>query len=272
MAERIPVEGGDQVKRFKQVTAGRLVYAVCYPRSDRRDTTQARAEKAKMSSAAQDRLNRRHSWEKLEQVLSANFTAEDLVITLTYREEDLPADRDAAIRRLRAFIRDLRSQRKAQGLPTRYIYVTEGLHGDHRIHHHLVLNGTGRDAEAIRALWTWGDQIEIQPLDDDHYEALAKYLTKEPREHGNAEVGARTWTPSLGLRRPEVETADVPDAVTLTAPPGAIILERTINPTEFGEFAYLKYYLPRPRRPVPDRYVRRRENHIATSRNSGSKP
>lgn len=57
------------MKRFKQVTAGRLVYAVCYPRSDRRDTTQARAEKAKMSSAAQDRLNRRHSWEKLEQVL-----------------------------------------------------------------------------------------------------------------------------------------------------------------------------------------------------------
>lgn len=260
------------MKRFKQVTAGRLVYAVCYPRSDRRDTTQARAEKSKMSSAAQDRLNRRHSWEKLEQVLSANFTAEDLVITLTYREEDLPADRDAAIRRLRAFIRDLRSQRKAQGLPTRYIYVTEGLHGDHRIHHHLVLNGTGRDAEAIRALWTWGDQVEIQPLDDDHYEALAKYLTKEPREHGNAEVGARTWTPSLGLRRPEVETADVPDAVTLTAPPGAIILERTVHPTEFGEFAYLKYYLPRPRRPVPERYVRRRENHIATPRNSGLKP
>ena len=149
------------MKRFKQVTAGRLVYAVCYPRADRRDTTQARAEKTKMSSAAQDRLNRRHSWEKLEQVLSANFTGEDLVVTLTYREEDLPADRDAAIRRLRAFIRDLRSQRKAQGLPTRYIYVTEGLHGDHRIHHHLVLNGTGRDAEAIRALWTWGDQVEI---------------------------------------------------------------------------------------------------------------
>ena len=189
-----------------------------------------------------------------------------------YREEDLPADRDAAIRRLRAFIRDLRSQRKAQGLPTRYIYVTEGLHGDHRIHHHLVLNGTGRDAEAIRALWTWGDQVEIQPLDDDHYEALAKYLTKEPREHGNAEVGARTWTPSLGLRRPEVETADVPDAVTLTAPPGAIILERTVHPTEFGEFAYLKYYLPRPRRPVPERYVRPRENRTATPRNSGLKP
>lgn len=45
-----------------------------------------------MSSAAQDRLNRRHSWEKLEQVLSANFSAEDLVVTLTYREDDLPAE------------------------------------------------------------------------------------------------------------------------------------------------------------------------------------
>ena len=71
---------------------------------------------------------------------------------------------------------------------------------------------------------------------------------------------------------PEVETADVPDAVTLTAPPGAIILERTVHPTEFGEFAYLKYYLPRPRRPVPERYVRPRENRTATPRNSGLKP
>ena len=137
-----------------------------------------------------------------EQVLSANFTSAALVVTLTYREEDFPADQDVAIRRLLAFIRNLRSQRKAQGLPTRYVYFTHGLHGNHRIHHHLVINGTGLDAEAIRALLTWGDHVEIQPLDYDHYEALAKYLTKEPREHGNAEVGARTWTPSLGLRRP----------------------------------------------------------------------
>ena len=233
------------MKRFKQVTAGRLVYAVCYPRSDRRDTTQARAEKAKMSSAAQDRLNRRHSWEKLEQVLSANFTAEDLVITLTYREEDLPADRDAAIRRLRAFIRDLRSQRKAQGLPTRYIYVTEGLHGDHRIHHHLVLNGTGRDAEAIRALWIWGEQIEIQPLDDDHYEALAKYLTKEPREVGRPEPGKKSWTSSLNLVKPKAESEIVKDNLTVAAPPGAIILSAPPPVrNQFGEFVMLKYYLP----------------------------
>ena len=67
-----------------------------------------------------------------EQVLSANFTSAALVVTLTYREEDFPADQDVAIRRLLAFIRNLRSQRKAQGLPTRYVYFTHGLHGNHR--------------------------------------------------------------------------------------------------------------------------------------------
>ena len=105
-----------------------------------------------MSSAAQDRLNRRHSWEKLEQILSANFSAEDLVVTLTYREDDLPADRDAAIRRLRAFIPDLRSQRKPQGLPTRSRDLTQGRHGDHTSHPHLVLHDPGRAAKPTRAL------------------------------------------------------------------------------------------------------------------------
>ena len=252
-------------KRFKQITAGRLVYSVCYTVTGRREMGQARAEKSRISSAAQDRLNLRHSWEKLEQVLAGNFTCRDLHITLTYRDEDLPQNRAEAIKRLRKFIKDLRSQRKARGQPTRYIYVTEGLHGDGRLHHHLVINGTGEDYEAVRALWLWGDDIHFDPIDEDNYEALAKYLTKEPREYGNAEVGARTWTPSLGLTKPQAETADVPDTVTLAAPPGAVIIDRREDRNEFGEFVYLKYYMPRPRRSPSPRYQRSKRNRDSYS-------
>ena len=247
-------------KRFKQITSGRLVYSACYTVASRRETGQVRAEKSRMSSAAQDRLNLRRSWEKLEQVLAGNFTGRDLHVTLTYRDKDLPASRAEAIKRLRKVIKDLRSQRRARGQPTKYLYVTEGFHGDGRLHHHLVINGTGEDFEAIRALWLWGDDIQFDHLDEDSYEALAKYLTKEPREYGNVEVGARTWTPSLGLVKPKTETADVPDTVTLAASPGAIILDRREDRNEFGEFIYLKYYLPRPR-PAPNpRYQRPKPN------------
>ena len=49
-----------------------------------------------------------------------------------------------------------------------------------------------------------------------------------------------------GLAHPEPETETVPDCVTLSAPPEADILSRegpVVN--GYGEFAWIKYLLPR---------------------------
>lgn len=113
----------------------------------------------------------------------------------------------------------------------------------------MVLNATGDDLEEIRRLWIYGDNLELRRLTfhrDHTYEDLASYLTKEPREWGHPQVGERTWTPSLGLAHPEPETETVPDCVTLSAPPEADILSRegpVVN--GYGEFAWIKYLLPR---------------------------
>ena len=117
-----------------------------------------------------------------------------------------------------------------------------------RLHHHLVVNSTGEDLEEIRRLWIYGDNVEVRRLEFNQghtYEDLASYLTKEPREWGHPQVGERTWTPSLGLARTEPETETVPDYVTLTAPPEAVILQNE-GPVRngYGEFAWIKYMLP----------------------------
>lgn len=231
-------------KRRKVIRAGRIVYATISSMAHPSDPDHVRSAKEKCSTAARQRLNMKKSWQKLELLLSTNFDRHDLHVVLTYRDADLPPGRAAALIKLRKFLRQLRDARRRQGLPLRYVYITEGLHGDKRLHHHLVINGTGRDLELLRSLWIWGDDIHLEALDTyAGYEALAKYLTKEPRDAG-APNGKRCWTPSLNLKRPEVDASWVPDDVTLCAPPGAVVLDSDSIRNEYGEFTYIKYMLP----------------------------
>lgn len=234
-------------KILKQICCGRLVQAVIYTTPISGDNQKIRAQKQKASTSARERLNARTSFQKLERCLADNFDNGDLLITPTYRDEHLPEDRDRAVRRLRAFLSKFRSVRKARGQPLCYIYVTEGCCPGGRIHHHLVINSTGDDLEELRRLWKWGD-IDLRRLtfDREHtYEDLASYLTKEPREWGHPHVGERTWTPSLGLVRSEPETAEVPDILTLNAPPEALVISKEgpiVN--GYGEWCWIKYLLP----------------------------
>lgn len=234
-------------KILKQVCCGRLVQAVVYTTPARGDSPKARAQKQKSSTAARERLNARTSFQKLERCLADNFDNGDLLITPTYKNEYLPEDKSRAVRRLRAFLSKLRKARSARGQPLRYIYVTEGCCPGGRIHHHLVINSTGDDLEELRRLWRWGD-IDFRRLTFDRghtYEDLASYLTKEPREWGHPHVGERTWTPSLGLTRSEPETAEVPDILTLTAPPEALVVSKEGPITNgYGEWCWIKYLLP----------------------------
>ena len=125
----------------------------------------------------------------------------------------------------------------------RYIYVTEDKHGDGRVHHHLVINGTGHDLDELRALWPDG-HIHVQNLRPREFGYLARYLTKEAREYGK-QLGKKTWVSSRGLKRPVQPKAEVvPDLMTLTVPPNADPLESSggeVRLGEFGCYAWIKY-------------------------------
>lgn len=248
---RAPIMGKN---RLKTVTAGRLVYAVCYSQAAAADEKTERAAKRKLSSAARQRLNFRAAWQKLELLLAANFGPAALFLTLTYDDAHLPPDRKAAQQEVGKFLRALRGQLRRQGRELRYIYVTEEMPdepgGDRRLHHHLVLPA-GIDGETLRSLWRRG-LLDAEPLLDgpnDSYEARARYLVKE--RHPGAlgrKTGLRAWVPSKNLRKPEETSELVPDTVTIAAPPGAYVLDRHGEQNSYGSYSYIKYLLPPKRK------------------------
>lgn len=247
-------------KRKKTITAGRIVKTILYTAPEIRDSERVRAEKARMTTAAQKAMNDKSARNRLEMLLAANFTGQDLFLTLTYRDADLPAKRAAAVQRVRQFLKDLRKHRTARGQALKYVYTTEEKHGEARLHHHLVINSTGRDIETIRSLWPHGDIIDLEQIDEDDYAALAMYITKESVD--GRPVGAQMWTRSRNLEKPIVESCFVPNDTTLAVPPGCYVLEQKAEGTEYGGYSYIKYRMPpqerRQMKFIAGRYARRK--------------
>lgn len=219
-----------------------MVKTVLYTAPEPRDGERVRAEKSRMTTAARQIINDKTARGRLEMLLAANFVKGDLFLTLTYRDADLPTKRAGAVKLLRKFLKLLRKHRTARGQTLRYIYTTEEKHGEARLHHHLMLNATGRDIEVIRSLWPYGDDIDVEQVDGEDFAALAAYVTKESVE--GRPVGAQMWTSSRNMKKPIIESCFVPDDTTLALPPGCHMIEQKSEQTEYGIYCYIKYRLP----------------------------
>lgn len=245
------------MKTRKIITAGPLVVEAIYPRGSAHDSPRTRAGKRKLSSEAQKRLNAKHSYQKLELLLAANFGPGDWVVTFTYDEEHLPGSRAQAVARLKELRRRLARQRREHGQELRMVWNTENVFELGRWHHHVVINSCSEDFALLRELWPWGTNIEIQKLqiDRDHsYEAIARYLCKEQRER----PCLRSWSYTRSCRQPEIETMPVPDDTPLQPPKGATVYEDARHANEFGSWRVVKYLLPDWRRTIRRPKRRRR--------------
>ena len=233
-------------ERRKIIVAGSLWMAVQYTAIHGENQSARRETRAQISSPARESLNAKTSWQRLMLVLAANFKATDLVVTFTYRDANLPVNREKADRRLDYLIRNLREYRKARGQPLVYVRITEGYHSDGRLHHHLIINATGQDYKVLAELWARdGDNVDFEPFGIDGAERWAKYLTKEPREKGRRYVGDRTWRTSRNVKKPTVyPTEFVDNDSDLTPPPGAFVLEKELKENSFGRFCHMMARLP----------------------------
>lgn len=231
--------------RRKIVVAGSLWMAVQYTAIHTQNQMVKREARAAISNPARESLNAKTSWQRLMLVLAANFHSRDLVVTLSYRDENLPPTREKADQRLSYFIRNLREYRKRLDKELVYVRITEGYHSDGRLHHHLIINTTGEDYSAVCSLWSRdGDNVDFEPFGLDGPERWAKYLTKEPREKGRRYVGDRTWRTSRNVKKPQVIYEYVSDESDLTPPPGAFILEKETKENAFGKFCHMMARLP----------------------------
>lgn len=218
-----------------------VVYPISKGRSDRRERGAAKS----CTSDLRQKLNNKTAASKFRRLIATNFKPSDYVISLTYSDTSLPQTPERArdgylkpcINRLRQTFRDLGED------PLKYMYVTEGLHGDKRLHHHMIVPDVPDIKEIIRELWPHG-HVGFERISSRGYDTWASYLTKEPRKTGRRRVGDRMWTPSLGLKKPEVVTYEVADDFRYEPPAGVVITHNEDWQTEWFCCQYVSYYKP----------------------------
>ena len=228
-------------KMKKIVTAGQLVKEVIYPLPTRQADPLIRAGKKKISSAAQQRMNAKYSWQKCELMLAANFPPGSIVCAMTYDDRHKPRNRKEAMQQLEYFRTKLKHSRKERGAELKMLWNEESLTSSGRRHHHCVINVTsGDDYAEILKCWGQGE-VEFQKLKIDGanngYEALARYLTKEYAE----KPGQRAWSYTRNLQKPDVESFRVPDDTPLDVPRGGTLLDKASERTQYGAYTYIKY-------------------------------
>lgn len=188
---------------------------IVYPISKGRPDRLERRAATRCSSDLRQKMNDRTSAQKFRRLIACNFLPGDFVVSLTYSSDALPpTPEQARDRYLKPFINKLRKfVAESCELPLKYMYVTEGLHGDHRLHHHMIVQNLPGIKTAIRDLWKPnGDNVGFEQIASRGYSVWASYLTKEPRKTGRRRVGDRMWTPSLNLEKPTVVTFEVDDS------------------------------------------------------------
>lgn len=232
------------MKRRKTIRAGRLVWDITYTVPRPNASKQERKRIREVTEEQVARTNANTAQRKLEMLMATNFDEGDLVLTVTYRDADLPDSADVTRKHLGKVFAQMRAYRKARGLPAlKYIYVLEGRHGDHRPHAHIIINSAGGDLELMRSLWIWGDDIQLNYIREHGYDGWAGYLTKERREASLN--GKKQFVGSRNLDRPVTTYAWVDDGTTVDAPPGAQVLDEGGGRNEIASCRFVKYLMPK---------------------------
>lgn len=232
------------MKRRKTIRAGRLVWDITYTVPRPNASKQERQRIREVTEEQIQRTNANTAQRKLEMLMATNFDDTDLVLTVTYRDADLPESADVTRKHLGKVFAQMRAYRKARGLPDlKYIYVLEGRHGDHRPHAHIIINVTGGDLELMRSLWIWGDDIQLNYIRERGYDGWAGYLTKERREASLN--GKKQFVGSRNLARPVTTYEWVDDGTTVDAPPGAQVLDEGGGRNEIASCRFVKYLMPK---------------------------
>lgn len=232
------------MKRRKTIRAGRLVWDITYTVPRPNANTAQRKRIREVTEEQIQRTNANTAQRKLEMLMATNFDDTDLVLTVTYRDADLPDSADVTRKHLGKVFSQMRAYRKARDLPElKYIYILEGRHGDHRPHAHIIINAAGGDLELMRSLWIWGDDIQLNYIRERGYDGWAGYLTKERREASLN--GKKQFVGSRNLDRPVITYAWVDDGTTVDAPPGAQVLVEGGGRNEIASCRFVKYLMPK---------------------------
>lgn len=191
--------------REKKIYSGKILEIDIYPISFQ-ERKHKRKRKEKESQPKQKNLNDKNAKKHLTRLINTNFTDNDLVVHLTYEDKYLPKSEEEAKKDITNFLRRIKNYRKKNNLEDlKYVAVIEYRDQEEgkkpiRIHHHIIINSMDRDK--LEELWGKGRaNADRLKADEYGYEALAKYITKDPK-------GSKRWTQSRNLKQPTIKVND----------------------------------------------------------------
>lgn len=270
----------------RTMQAGRYFKSVRYQRALPHDSAETRAAKAMSTSKAQRYINLKNAAEKLQMLLCANFDDRNACFcTFTFSDDCLPVNRKMARHLFTGYISHLRRVWKRSGDPLHYIYNVEGtslvanpaalppdgLRWEQkpwelksrwssvdkksakkegiRFHIHAFLIIPKKDREAIKKKWMYG-QVYINPIKislPDTFYRLSYYVTKESRSR-SVPAGSRSYVPSRNLQQPIIEGHWCDAHEVFLPPPNAEDVKTACETTEYSNFQYISYRLPKAKK------------------------
>ena len=221
----------------KTIISGNILEIIRYDTKAAENELISRKMKTASTPESKKRHNEAESKRHLSRLLNTNFSENDIFVTLTYKPESQPKDTDHAERNLTNFFRRAKRYRENNHLPPlEYIAVTENQTG--RVHHHIIMSPQSWDD--LKKIWGNG-HCKISNLnEEDGFQGLAVYLTKEEKEPGK-----RRWRQSTNLKKPEVRTERIKNDHTKLYPPAGYEVLESFEYTGIycGNAAYLRAIL-----------------------------
>lgn len=227
--------------------AGVLVLVTRVPLNGRQiDMSRPRGARREASSAAQQFMNTKHLYQRLELLLAANIRPGDLIGVLTYDDQHLPGSRRDVKADFSYFKRRLNKLCEKNGLPRLTIISNieysheDTIHKGRRWHiHYAISSSENRYAELMMQAWTRGivlrERFKLDP--ETGYLALAKYMCKDAPEY----VGEHTYFLTQNAKKPvkdvQIIEADAPPLL----PNGCRLLVNAPISTPGGSVQRLKY-------------------------------
>ena len=216
-----------------------------------------RKKRENPTSAAMKKVNDANAVDKLFFKLCANFTSEDLYLTLKYDGEvNKTISPEQMKEDIKTYIRMLRTYYRKREMELKYIYVY-GISENKVRHMHIVVNTTGENPSYLRVLWKKavkhaGRATYENLWDDFDYRGLAEYMVKNGKQAiaFDPESFHQLYTPSRNLIQPKVEETVVKSSSTfynkcqIKADEGYEVDENSIRSgyDSYG-FKYLKFLM-----------------------------
>lgn len=151
--------------------------------------------------------NERQKYLHNKYLMLNNFDVGDMWVTLTYRENTVPSDGDAAHKNMTDVLSKIQKRLKRRGIPFMHFAKTEASETI-RPHHHLLIKNNFHVVSVLYEYWKeFGKVKDFQEIYDIENGSLVKYIL-DGGDH--KELTFEKYSHSRNLAEPKVETKIYP--------------------------------------------------------------